>query len=164
MRRRRLLAVIGMLVSILAVIYVARPAPHIPPYDANLVRLAESEMEGYCAGNTFWKTQGAGNASEASACRKQHSGMSRASDLPAVPPAFCRAIVQSGWDGDVPTCLVIMADNQLWPTYDGSISDQWNRARPYPLSSLGVPGDKRAGDSSRTGGHEGPTRGYAPSR
>ena len=162
MRRRRVLAAVGVLVSVLAVAYVARPVQHIPPYDANLVRLAESEVEGYCSGITFWKTQGAGNGSEASACRKQHPGMSRVSDLPAVPPMFCRAIVESGWDGDVPTCLSIMVNNQLWPTYDGSISQAWNRARPYPESQLQTPASQR--DNSRTGGHNGSTRGTYPTR
>ena len=147
---------VGILAIVLAIAYIVRPVPHIPPYDANLVRLAESQRQGYCSGETFWKTQGTGNAAIAASCRRQKTGMSDQPNMGDVPLAFCTAIVDAGWDGDVPTCLDIMVGNQLWPTYDGSITDQWNRARPYPLSALPVVGPPP--DSSRTGGHEGPVR------
>ena len=154
----------GVLVIVLAIAYVAQPTGHIPLYDANLVRLAETQLQGYCAGETFWKTQGAGDAAKARECRAERAGDSSSKiDLTQVESAFCRAIVQSGWEGSETDCLGIMATYQYWPTYDGSITDQWNRARPYPRSALQGAGPGR-GDDSRTGGHGGPGRTDVPQR
>jgi hypothetical protein len=156
--RRKLLGLAGALVILGSVAYVAQPTGHVPPFDANLVRLAESELEGYCSGEVFWDT--GGNAAAAAACRAARRGtMSEMSDLAAVSPAFCRAVVDSGWDQDVAACLEILESEQLWPTYDGGLSDAWNRARPYPQAPI----HKAEMTDSRTGGHTGQVR-VPPSR
>lgn len=156
--RRRLLVIVGVLTIVLALAYVARPAGHVPPFDANLVRLAETELEGYCSGETFWRTQGNGDAGRAADCRAERTGtIADDVNLHAVEAGFCRAVIAEGWEGDVPACLGILEGNQLWPTYDGGITRAWNRARPYPLTAIQVPGPG-ASDSSRTGGREAPSR------
>jgi len=110
--KRYLLALAGLAVLAGAPLYVARSAPHIPPYDANLVRLAESELEGYCAGETFWGSQAQGNADMARDCRSRLAGQkAEAPNLPAVVPAFCAAIIDSGWEGYQWQCEEIMASN-----------------------------------------------------
>ena len=142
----------------IAVAYVARPTGHIPLYDANLVRLAESPLQGYCAGETLMKTQDyAGNGAMAEACRaKNGSAMSNKPNISRVERPFCQAVVANGFNGSVDDCLEILAQNQLWPTYDGGITNQWNRARPYPRSAIQVIAPKP--DDSRTGGRSGPSR------
>jgi hypothetical protein len=153
--QRRTLAVTGVVLLVGSVMYLSWPVGHIPPYDANLVRLAESDLEGYCAGDTFWKTGGMGSGSQASQCRKRLAKKrSDKPDLRVVQRGFCQAIVANGWQGTVSDCLSIMTSQQLWPTYNGSITNQWNRARPYPL----VFGSSKAGSQgsgSRTGGAHG---------
>lgn len=153
--RRKLLSAFGVLVMLLSIGYVARPVGHVALYDANLVRLAETGLEGYCAGIVFWSSQGTGDAAAAADCRATTTGKSTKVDVSTVERPFCRAIVESGWEGDVATCLDIMAGAKYWPTYDGSITDQWNRARPYPRSELQGIGEP---DGSRTGGRSGASR------
>jgi len=70
--------------------------------------------------------------------------------MAATVRGFCQAILDQGWEGYMDACLAIMSQNQYWPTYDGALTDQWNRARPYPTTSLSGPGEEP--DSSRTGG------------
>ena len=135
--------------------YVARPAGHVPLYDANLVRLAESDLQGYCAGTTLWDTGGAGDAAAAARCRSSEAAKTRSNspNASAVPRAFCQALVDKGWrEGTIRVCLEVLVTNKYWPTYDGSISDQWNRARPYPLKVLVTPG--KIEPESRTGQHQ----------
>lgn len=158
--KRRLLAALGIATCVGMLVYVSLPKPYIPPYDANLVRLAASELQGYCAGDTFWKTGGYGNKTTAASCRKAKARQYDAKpNLLKVVRAFCQAIVDNGWDGgDVETCRGIMASNQYWPTYDGGITDQWNRARPYPGTLVDLGTSNSGGDTSRTGGHQGNTR------
>ena len=159
MKIRLLLGLAGIATIFGMLIYISIPAGHIPPYDANLVRLAESELQGYCAGESFWKSGGNGSGSIAKQCRSQR--VKQKSDLPnvqEVPRAFCQAIVDMGWKaGTVAICEQILNDDQLWPTYDGSLSNQWNRARPYP-GSLIILKSGRTKDNSRTGGHQSNTR------
>ena len=156
--KRYLLALAGLAVLAGAPLYVARSAPHIPPYDANLVRLAESELEGYCAGETFWGSQAQGNADMARDCRSRLAGQKAATpNLPAVVPAFCTAIIDSGWEGSQWQCEEIMASNKYWPTYDGSITNAWNRARKYPVSPIAVKSTPPE-DTSRTGDRPDRTR------
>lgn len=148
---------------VLGLVYIVWPVGHIPLYDANLVRLAESDLQGYCSGDTFWKTGGVGDSNMASECRsrlaKKHSSNV---DLSVVQGSFCQAIVDSGWTGTKSDCLGIMATNEYWPTYVGAITNQWNRARPYPkLFSLINSNSKSS--QSRTGGHSGNQRSNNPS-
>mgnify|MGYP001616680050 CR=1 FL=1 len=144
---------------LLVIAYVARPSPHVPLYDANLVRLAETERQGYCSGVTFWTTQYEGDANLAKECRKTHREESGRVDLLAAERGFCRGIVDEGWEGSVPDCVGILQGYRYWPTYDGSITDQWNRARPYPRPI--IESSPESGDGSRTGDRpSGPGRGY----
>lgn len=156
---------LGGLVVLLSLVYVARPAGHQPPYDANLVRLAESELEGFCAGEAFWRSGGTGlgDPALASECRSRLAGRKSAEpNLGAVSRAFCLAIVIEGWEGTVPDCVEILAQARYWPTYDGGLTDQWNRARPYPRPVISS-GGGGGGSDSRTGGREdAPTRPGGP--
>ena len=162
-RKRTLAHVAGVAVVVLVVAYAARPSPHVPPYDANLVRLAETERQGYCAGVTFWKTQGGGSANQARACREEHREQSGRVNMIAAERGFCQGIVDQGWmEGDVPMCVDTLRSYQYWPTLDGSITDQWNRARPYPSTAIG--GTSEEPDGSRTGGRPGGPGHPAPSR
>ena len=145
--KRRLMGLAAAVIVAASIAYIAQPRGHIPPYDANLVRLAESQLQGYCAGETLFK---GGDASMAAACRETHRASNR-TNLREVEAAFCRGIIASGWEGTVPQCRMILVDNRLWPTYDGNVSDQWNRARPYPGSAINV-GPNPEQDGSRTGG------------
>lgn len=148
----------GALVVLLVVAYVVRPSPHVPLYDANLVRLAETERQGYCSGVTFWRTQGEGDADLAKECRRAHPEESGAVNLAATERGFCRGIVDQGWTGTVSDCVGILGQYQYWPTLDGSITDQWNRARPYPRPA--ITGAESPDDESRTGGRtDVPSRG-----
>lgn len=152
MSRRRVAAhIVGVLVVALAVAYVVRPSPHVPPYDANLVRIAETERQGYCSGVAFWRSAGGGSAEGARTCREERRDKSGRVNMPLAALGFCEAIVDEGWSEGTPSdCMTILEGNQLWPTYDGMITDQWNRARPYP--SPAVPTGDGSEDHSRTGG------------
>jgi hypothetical protein len=156
--QRKLLAVAGVALVVLSIAYVSRAAGHQPPYDANLVRLAESDLQGYCSGDTLMKSGGTGDRNMASQCRtKLARKRSDRPNLQVVLMSFCRAVVDNGWEGTVADCISIMETNQYWPTYDGTITNQWNRARPYPQALI-APSGKSQGGGSRTGGHHGPSR------
>lgn len=153
---RKLLGMTGIVVVLSSIVYLARPVGHIPPYDANLVRLAETPLEAYCAGDIFWKTQGVGDRDMAEDCRRQRaSSLSDVPDLSKVERAFCQAIVDNGWDHSVDDCLSIIRQYTYWPTYDGGLSNDWNRARPYPRP---VVTSDSVEDNSRTGVRRGPSR------
>jgi len=161
---RKLLGVLGFLTIIVATLYVTLPVGHIPLYDANLVRLAETELEGYCAGYTFPISNGVGDDVEAASCRRTYA--SRYSEVfspSAAERAFCGAIADSGRYGtDQAGCIMTIRSGQYWPTYAGSLTNDWNRARPYPLTT-GL--SEAEPDDSRTGGRgvvnrNPPTRDY----
>ena len=148
---RSLLGLVGVATVVLTLLYVTKQPGHVPLYDANLVRLAESDLQGYCAGKVLWQTGEYGDARRARGCRDDLAEQRSNEPNPAVAVrAFCQAIVDEGWDGVVSDCLGIMADGQLWPTYDGSMTDQWNRARPYPQVVFGTITTTQR-DDSRTG-------------
>lgn len=163
--QRRLFVLAGILTILGAFIYISWPVSHIPPYDANLVRLAESDLQGYCAGRTFWDSGGMGNKDIAAQCRTAYAQKkSDKPDMQVVPKAFCQAIVDSGWqDGTRADCITILTDNQYWPTYDGALSASWNRARPYPAKIVAFSAPAK-GSSSRTGDHTGNSRDGSSSR
>ena len=143
------------------IIYAAYPAGHINLYDANLVRLAESNLQGYCAGETLWKTGGTEDADMTAGCRNaRREQRPDEPNLSAVIPSFCQAIVDGGWGGTHADCTAIIVDNQFWPTYDGGLTNSWNRARKWPKPPLSQGSDT---DGSRTGDRDGNTRpGYYP--
>lgn len=127
-----------------------RDPGHVPLFDADLNRLAESELEGYCAGKVFWVERG-GNAEMAADCRAANPQMDDQYNLGVVQMAFCLGARASGFSGDVTVdCLQVLEQNQLWPTYDGSITDAWTKANPYPGDVWAPP----SGSGSRTGGRE----------
>ena len=146
------------LLALIAVIgggwYLLHDVGHIPVYDAHLVRLAESPLEGYCAGTTFWTSQGQGDAESAARCRTT-ADYPAEKDLSKVVTWFCVGISTAGWQGTAQDCENIMYGQKMWPTYDGSISKSWSKSAPYPgeLILVGPP------DDSRTGGREGFVRG-----
>lgn len=153
--RRKLFVVGGVAAMILGLIYIAWPVGHIPPYDANLVRLAESELQGYCAGKTLIQTGGYGDKNMTAQCRAEKAKKySDKPNLAVVQSAFCQAIVDGGWDGTKKECLSIVADNEYWPTYDGSVTNAWNRARPYPATFATIGGGASSA-GSRTGNSHG---------
>ena len=161
--KKRLLANIGGAAVVLLVLAYAGNRPgHIPPYDANLVRIVETERQGYCAGLVGWKTEFAGSKDQAAACRTEHRELSGRVNMATSVRGFCQAILDQGWNGYMDSCLSILTENQYWPTYDGALTNQWNRARPYPNSALGGASDQT--DSSRTGGRSGGGRSDVPSR
>ena len=161
--KKRLLANLGGLAVVVVMLAYAGNRPgHIPPYDANLTRLAETERQGYCAGEVGWKTEFAGSADQAAACRADHPEQSGRVSMAATARGFCQAVLNQGWNGFMEECLDILRENQYWPTYDGALTNQWNRARPYPNSALGGASDQT--DSSRTGGRSGGGRSGVPSR
>lgn len=155
------MAVVGLSIVILGIIYVSWPVGHIPPYDANLTRLAETERQGYCAGYSFINSQGEPNPGRVRGCRKKNM-LSDKPNLIVVQKAFCQGVVDGGWEGNVNQCLLIMGQEQYWPTYDGGITNAWNRARPYPLTFLPTQA-QTGGDNSRTGNHNGSERSNNPS-
>ena len=164
MTKRLAMHIVGILVVIAAVVYVSRQPGHQPPYDANLVRLAESDLQGYCSGDAFMKSEGVGNAGKAAECRDRLAKTRPDKpNLQVVQTAFCEAVVDNGWVGTVTDCLGIMQANEYWPTYDGGITSEWNRARPYP-KTFTAPAGSSQGDTSRTGGHDGSSRADNPMR
>lgn len=152
--RRKLLGLTGVATIVLALGFLMWPVGFIPPYDANLVRLADSSLQGYCSGDSFMKSGGVGSASLASDCRSARTGrLSDKPDMGVVQGSFCRAVVDNGWQGTMANCLSILQTNQYWPTYDGSLSNAWNRARPYPNRFVLAGRGRNSGGQSRTGGH-----------
>ena len=161
--QRRLTGLAGLAVVVAGIVYILLPVGHIPPYDANLVRLAETDRQGYCSGMTLIQTGGGPDAVRTADCRKE-SKRPNVANLQVVLPAFCQGVLDGGWEGDVPTCLDIVAQNMYWPTYDGTITNEWNRARPYPAVLLANIGGNGGADGSRTGGRAGSDRGSTPTR
>ena len=62
---RSLLGLVGVATVVLTLLYVTKQPGHVPLYDSNLVRLAESDLQGYCAGKVLWQTGGYGDARRA---------------------------------------------------------------------------------------------------
>ena len=150
--KTRLLGLVGILVLILGVWYVARPTGFVPMFDANLVRIAMTAHEAQCAGIAFMSGESPLVAAE---CRES-SGFSQEINLNIVQIQFCQTVAEA-FNMTPEACMKILTDFQLWPTYDGSLTDQWSESNPYPGGILGT--DTEAEDSSRTGGREGLQRG-----
>lgn len=146
----RKLAILALVALIGGAWFIVRDPGHIPIFDAGLQRLAETEAEGYCAGEVFWSTRGVGDEKAAQTCRAGQVNGER--DLRAVQPAFCRAIENAGYSG--PSCIDIMENFQYWPTYVGGITDNWSETAPYPLDLAFTTPDT----DSRTGTRDGFSR------
>lgn len=145
----RRLAVLAVLVIAVGGWYVTRSVGHIPLFSANLERLAETPTEGYCAGVGFWQARGRQpQAAElAAVCREEHPATPI--DLQRVQKRFCEAIVESGYEQGVGSCLAIVTGNRYWPTYDGGLTSAWSRNYPYPgdliLQEAPPPDESRTG-------------------
>ena len=128
--------------------YIAWPIGHIPYYDAHLTRLAETPLQGYCAGLTFWQTSGMGSDWQARDCRAKYSHPTKHKkalrddyvSLRIAAQQFCHGIIDAGWVGGVPSCMSILTGNQYWPTYNGGLTWAWSEARPYPLKDKSLGG------------------------
>ena len=59
----KLLSFAGIIVLAGGLFLLTMPVTHIPLLDANRQVLAESEREGWCAGDTYMKTRGGGDES-----------------------------------------------------------------------------------------------------
>lgn len=146
----KLLAILAISTVLIGGFLVMRDPGHIPLFDADLNRLAESELEGYCAGKVFWVERG-GDAEMAADCRAANPAMDNQYNLGTVQWSFCLGAKAAGFGGDVTVdCLQVLEQEQLWPTYDGSITNAWTKANPYPGDVWAPP----AGSGSRTGGRE----------
>ena len=147
----RLLAVLGILALVAGFWLVAiKPPGHVPRLDANRIRLAETEVEGYASGFVFWDDT---NNAQATAEIRAESAYSDEYDLTVVLPAFCLGAQAAGFQGSLKIdCEDWMVANEAWPTYNGNLSYAWNDAFPYPYSGFGGKAD--IGDDSRTGERE----------
>ena len=139
-----------LLAVLASLAYLAMPQGHIPPFDANRWRLAETYVEGYCAGVVAVQTQSRDrNPAAAEACREDNSVMADDIDIRAVVPAFCEAI-SAGYGMTTGECEDIVAANKIWPLYDGGFTMTWNDAFPYPGDRILTP----TPDSGRVEGRE----------
>ena len=152
--KNKLIALLGIVTVLGALAFVAQPRGFVPMFDADLQRLAMSEHEANCAAEGFMASNSAETAAE---CRET-DGLSDEINLERVTPRFCIYISGVITTLDYDRCLSIMYDMQYWPTYDGDITNAWNRTAPYPLSQLfSDSGDER--DTGRTGEREENLRG-----
>jgi hypothetical protein len=119
--------------------YLAMPQGHIPPFDANRWRLAETHLEGYCAGVVFVQSQSPErNPAAAEACREENSARVNEVDIRAAVPAFCEPIAEA-YGMTVPECEGVVAANRIWPLYDGGFTMTWNDTFPYPGDRILTP-------------------------
>lgn len=153
----RKLAALAIIAIVGGGFYLVRDPGHVPIFDAGLNRLAESEREGWCAGETYWSNRGQPNATAAAECRA-NSTLDPTPNLNMVQPAFCMAVREGGFPGTVDECQGILDGQKLWPTYDGGLTQSWSKSAPYPgdLAFVVPP------DDSRTGDRQGFTRGDTP--
>jgi hypothetical protein len=145
----KLMAVGGILAVLISVVYVARPVGFVPLFDGKLQRLAMTQAEAHCSAITWWES---GEPEAAAECR-ENSALSTMINLHGVQPTFCAYVVPLiGGPMTQETCMEIMQSRQLWPTYDGGLTNTWSKSAPYPGTLLGGPVDEptgRTGDRDR---------------
>lgn len=134
-------------------VFLRNPGPE-PLLDANRAQLAETANQGRCAGQTFWRTQGYGDANEFANCVDQKGGAGER-DLSQVVPQFCWGLIDAGWPGLLNDCMDILYARRWWPTLTGELTDQWNRSFPYPGDVITT---GKADSESRTGDRTGNLR------
>lgn len=135
---------------VVSLAYLAMPQGHIPMLDANRWVLAETELQGYCAGFVFVESGGQNerDARKAKSCRVEKADVYvDRFDLDAVITGFCAAI-NEGFGMDPDECRGITAQNRIWPLYDGGFTTDWNETWVYPgdESLARRPVDGRVGD------------------
>ena len=149
--KNKVLALLGVLTVVLVFAFVAQPMGFVPMFDADLRRLAMSLHESHCAAEGFMVSTST-SAETAAECRET-DGRSTEIDLEGVTPEFCLYISEVITTLEYNRCVSIMYENQYWHTYDGHMTNAWNRTAPYPLSQLfSDSGDQR--DTGRTGDRE----------
>jgi hypothetical protein len=144
---KKLLLIAGLVTTLTmgAFAYVITPPP-VPLFDANRRLLAENEVQGYCSG--VWMF----TRISVDRCYEDNPDMSRHRSLYMVIPAFCRGVIDSGWDGSMEKCRGIMEENQYWPLLAGGTSNAWSARYAYPLDRFV---ENTVPDDSRTGEREG---------
>ena len=149
----RVLAIAAALAVIIMGWYIFIRDPGLDPLlDENSMELADTHNEGFCSGKAFWISRGQGSTEEFSDCMGYYEDADdphNQRDLSAVQEAFCQGIKSQGWDKGVPACLDILTRHRLWPTVEGTLTNAWNRAFPYPGDMVTSP--PPSGDQSRTG-------------
>jgi hypothetical protein len=149
----RRLGLVALIVVAGGGFYLIRDVGHIPLFDAQLHRLAETPAEGYCAGVAFWNNRGQPDPGRAQECRVD-SDLSTTLDLKQVQPLFCKAVTDNGYAGGITECIGILTGQKLWPTYDGGLTSEWSKTAPYPGDLVFVIPDSE----SRTGPRDGFSR------
>jgi len=148
----KLLAVSGIIILTGGLFLLTMPVTHIPLLDANRQVLAESEREGWCAGDTYMKTRGGGDESLMKECI-EGSTLDDTINHRIVQRAFCAGIIAAGLAITEEQCMEIMETRKFWPTMKGTLAEAWNKRFPYPGDFLtaNVP---QTGGESRTGERE----------
>lgn len=150
---KKLMAIAAVLVTAGSLIYMMFANPHVPILDANRQVLAETELQGYCAGRTYFSSQGRGDLAYAKECWDEYAdNKSSAIQHEVVQEAFCKGLVAAGLPITTSECMNVLVTYQYWPTMSGRLTGSWNRAFPYPLEQSSA--DLQYGDSSRTGDRE----------
>lgn len=150
----KLLAIAGIGILAGGLVLLIAPVSHIPLLDANRQVLAETEREGFCAGETYMKTRGAGSEPAMTECIET-STIDDEINHRQVQPGFCQGLKSAGLPMEQSECMTIMDEQEFWPTMKGTLTNSWNRRFPYPGDFLtsNVPqtgGDSRTGDRETT--------------
>ncbi len=157
MVRNLILATLAGIILIAGAFYVIVPPPYPGIFDADLNRLAETYEQGWCAGETFWKTKGGGDPGAAKQCAETLDASTEINHE-AVVPAFCRGVSNAGWQGNVKLdCIDFIEDAEMWPTIDGRLSRAFDENYPYPGGFFKATKTDTP-DNSRTGDREGNLR------
>lgn len=131
------------------------PGPPVPLLDANRQLLAESEREGFCVGEVYYATRGAGDEKRMNECISV-STVDNTVNHRRVQPAFCNGIISAGLQITPEQCMEIMDREKFWPTLKGSLSNSWNQRFPYPGAILASKVQDVGTDNDR-GGSRGDT-------
>lgn len=147
----KLLAVGGVVALALGLFMLVRDPGHIPLLDANRTLLAETEAEGYCAGQVFMDTRGYGRNPQMMQDCIEDSTKQKEYDHSIVTRAFCEGVRSKGLPLSMDDCLGAMIPNRYWPTMGGHLTNSWNKKFPYPGDALTT---AQADSDSRTGGRD----------
>ncbi len=153
---------VTLLIAALAILtagaaYIIIPPPYPGIFDADLKRLAETELEGWCSGITFATTNGVGDATQAAECRTEYEGRPTDINHPIVIIAFCNGVLHGGLDTTTTQCQAILGSRGYWPTMDGEITAAFNDQYPYPGETFRASRSDTP-DPSRTGQRQELTR------
>lgn len=129
------------------------PGP-VHRYDADLNRLAATELESICAATVYISSNGNGNKKDAASCREQFAHANpNVIAYDRVIPVFCTYVaprLSLSWN----VCVSIMEVNELWPARDGFIVSSWNDSNPWPGEVFQVRHEEGDDPEGRTGDRE----------